>query len=87
MVGSRFGTRLLRHIACDAAWSRIRPKQDDAEVLSQWAIQALTTGSLQASTNDPSRANVTRAAAATLMVLLRNETLRVLFVKLGGVAT
>ncbi|CAI5735954.1 unnamed protein product [Hyaloperonospora brassicae] len=70
-----------------ALFLTIRPKQDDAEVLSQWAIQALTTGSLQASTNDPSRANVTRAAAATLMVLLRNEALRVLFVKLGGVAT
>ena len=73
--------------ACMSIISRIRPRQDDAEVLSQWAIQAFTAGSLQASTNDPNRANITRAAAASLMVLLRNESLRVLFVKLGGVAT
>uniref|UniRef100_M4BUC0 ATPase V1 complex subunit H C-terminal domain-containing protein n=1 Tax=Hyaloperonospora arabidopsidis (strain Emoy2) TaxID=559515 RepID=M4BUC0_HYAAE len=51
-----------------ALFLTIRPRQDDAEVLSQWAIQAFTAGSLQASTNDPNRANITRAAAASLML-------------------
>ncbi|KAG6959921.1 hypothetical protein JG687_00004654 [Phytophthora cactorum] len=63
----------------------IRPRQEDAEALCQWTIQALKTGALPTSTNDSTRANVTRAAVASLMVLLRNEKLRVVFVKLGGV--
>ncbi|KAF1777909.1 Armadillo-type fold [Phytophthora cactorum] len=52
----------------------IRPRQEDAEALCQWTIQALKTGALPTSTNDSTRANVTRAAK-----------LRVVFVKLGGV--
>ena len=65
---------------------RIRPSQEDAEALSQWTIQVLKTGALSTSTNDSARADATRAAVASLMVLLRNEKLRVVFVKLGGVA-
>ncbi|KAL3671219.1 hypothetical protein V7S43_003151 [Phytophthora oleae] len=68
-----------------ALFLTIRPRQEDAEALSQWAIQALKTGALPTSTNDSTRANVTRAAVACLMVLLRNEKLRIVFVKLGGV--
>ncbi|KAL7680886.1 putative ATPase, V1 complex, subunit H, armadillo-like helical [Plasmopara halstedii] len=68
-----------------AIFLTIRPRQEDAEALCQWAIQALKTGALPTSTSDTSRANVTRAAVASLMVLLRNEKLRVVFVKLGGV--
>eukprot|EP00644_Phytophthora_capsici_P010322 jgi/Phyca11/573119/estExt2_Genewise1.C_PHYCAscaffold_510194 len=68
-----------------ALFLTIRPRQEDAEALSQWAIQALKTGALPTSTNDSTRANVTRAAVASLMVLLRNEKLRIVFVKLGGV--
>lgn len=66
--------------------TRIRPRQEDAEALGQWVIQALKTGALPTSTNDSTRANVTRAAVSSLMVLLRNEKLRVVFVKQGGVA-
>ncbi|KAG1710570.1 hypothetical protein DVH05_013296 [Phytophthora capsici] len=68
-----------------ALFLTIRPRQEDAEALSQWAIQALKTGAFPTSTNDSTRANVTRAAVASLMVLLRNEKLRIVFVKLGGV--
>lgn len=68
-----------------ALFLTIRPRQEDAEALCQWEIQALKTGALPTSTNDSTRANVTRAAVASLMVLLRNEKLRVVFVKLGGV--
>ncbi|TDH68042.1 hypothetical protein CCR75_008639 [Bremia lactucae] len=68
-----------------ALFLTIRPCQEDAEALCQWAIQALKTGALPSSTSDASRSNVTRAAVASLMVLLRNEKLRVVFVKLGGV--
>ncbi|KUF91717.1 Salicylate hydroxylase [Phytophthora nicotianae] len=68
-----------------ALFLTIRPRQEDAEALCQWAIQALKTGALPTSTNDSTRANVTRAAVASLMVLLRNEKFRVVFVKLGGV--
>ncbi|EEY58149.1 V-type proton ATPase subunit H, putative [Phytophthora infestans T30-4] len=68
-----------------ALFLTIRPRHEDAEALCQWEIQALKTGALPTSTNDSTRANVTRAAVASLMVLLRNEKLRVVFVKLGGV--
>ncbi|KAI9914427.1 hypothetical protein PsorP6_007806 [Peronosclerospora sorghi] len=68
-----------------ALFLTIRPKQEDAEALCQWAIQALKTGALSSSTNDATRANVTRAAVASLMVLLRNEKFRVVFVEHGGV--
>ncbi|KAG6614140.1 V-type proton ATPase subunit H [Phytophthora cinnamomi] len=68
-----------------ALFLTIRPRQEDAEALGQWTIQALKTGALPTSTNDSTRANVTRAAVASLMVLLRNEKLRVVFVKQGGV--
>ncbi|CAH0474282.1 unnamed protein product [Peronospora belbahrii] len=70
-----------------ALFLTIRPRQEDAEALSQWTIQALKAGALTTSTNDPTRTNVTRAAVASLMVLLRNENLRVIFVKLGGVTS
>ncbi|CAI5724334.1 unnamed protein product [Peronospora destructor] len=69
-----------------ALFLTIRPSQEDAEALSQWTIQVLKTGSLSTSTNDFTRADATRAAVASLMVLLRNEKLRVIFVKFGGVA-
>ncbi|OWZ12621.1 V-type proton ATPase subunit H [Phytophthora megakarya] len=69
-----------------ALFLTIRPRQEDAEALSQWEIQALKTGALPSSTNDFTRANVTRAAVSSLMVLLRNEKMRVVFIKLGGVA-
>uniref|UniRef100_H3GYG9 V-type proton ATPase subunit H n=3 Tax=Phytophthora TaxID=4783 RepID=H3GYG9_PHYRM len=68
-----------------ALFLTIRPRQEDAEALGQWLIQSLKTGALPTSTNDAARANVTRAAVSSLMVLLRNEKLRVVFVKQGGV--
>ena len=60
----------------------IRPKPDDIEALCGWAVQALKLGPTG---NDPNRANVTRAAVSSMMVLLRNERARVIFVKAGGV--
>ncbi|CAI5743376.1 unnamed protein product [Peronospora destructor] len=69
-----------------ALFLTIRPSQEDAEALSQWTIQVLKTGALSTSTNGFTRADATRAAVASLMVLLRNEKLRVIFVKFGGVA-
>lgn len=69
-----------------AIFLTVRPKQEDVEALSQWAIQSLKMGSSATSQNDPVRANVTRAAVSSMMVMLRNEKSRVIFVRLGGVA-
>lgn len=69
-----------------AIFLTVRPKQEDVEALSQWAIQSLKMGSSATSQNDPVRANVTRAAVSSMMVMLRNEKSRVVFVRLGGVA-
>lgn len=60
----------------------VRPRLEDIDALCQWAVQALKLGS---SGSDPNRANVTRAAVASMMVLLRNQQARVVFVKQGGV--
>ncbi|KAG7401534.1 V-type proton ATPase subunit H [Phytophthora boehmeriae] len=69
-----------------ALFLTVRPRQEDVEALSQWAIQALKTAASANSQSDPVRANVTRAAVSSMMVVLRHEKSRVVFVKLGGVA-
>ncbi|RLN36689.1 hypothetical protein BBJ28_00021212 [Nothophytophthora sp. Chile5] len=46
---------------------------------------AMKMGAASSSQSDPSRSNVTRAAVASMMVLLRFEKARVVFVKQGGV--
>ncbi|TMW64385.1 hypothetical protein Poli38472_013007 [Pythium oligandrum] len=68
-----------------ALFLTVRPRFEDVDALCQWAVQALKLGPTSNSLNDPNRANVTRAAVASTMVLLRHQKSRVVFVKQGGV--
>lgn len=63
----------------------VRPRFEDVDALCQWSVSALKLGPGN-SLNDPNRANVTRAAVSSMMVLLRHQKSRVVFVKQGGVA-
>nr|CCA18464.1 Vtype proton ATPase subunit H putative [Albugo laibachii Nc14] len=65
-----------------ALFLTIRHNMVDIAAICHWAVQALK---LDAS-NDPNRANVTRAAVASMMVLLRNPEARTSFIKFGGVS-
>lgn len=60
----------------------MRPRFEDVDALCQWAVAALK---LAPGNNDPNRANVTRAAVSSMMVLLRHQKSRTVFVKQGGV--
>lgn len=60
----------------------MRPRFEDVDALCQWAVAALK---LAPGNNDPNRANVTRAAVTSMMVLLRHQKSRAVFVKQGGV--
>ncbi|GLE00746.1 hypothetical protein PINS_up009534 [Pythium insidiosum] len=68
-----------------ALFLTVRPRFEDVDALCQWAVQALKLGPSTNSLNDPNRANVTRAAVASMMVLLRHQKSRVVFVKQSGV--
>jgi V-type H+-transporting ATPase subunit H len=61
----------------------VRPRFEDVDALAQWAVQALKLGP---NSTDPNRANITRAAVNAMMVLLRHQKSRIVFVKQGGVA-
>lgn len=66
-----------------ALFLTVRPRFEDVDALCQWAVQALKLGP---NSTDPNRANVTRATVASLMVLLRHQKSRIVFVKQGGIA-
>lgn len=61
----------------------VRPRFEDVDALCQWAVASLK---LAPGTSDPNRANVTRAAVSSMMVLLRHQKSRSVFVKQGGIA-
>jgi hypothetical protein len=65
---------------------RVRPRFEDVDALCQWSVQAFKLALSASSSNDPNRANVTRAAVASTMVLLRHEKARIVFVRQGGVS-
>ncbi|GAB9470594.1 hypothetical protein Gpo141_00007835 [Globisporangium polare] len=65
-----------------ALFLTVRPRFEDVDALCQWAVAALK---LAPGNNDPNRANVTRAAVTSMMVLLRHQKSRAVFVKQGGV--
>ncbi|KAF1318525.1 V-type proton atpase subunit h, partial [Globisporangium splendens] len=68
-----------------ALFLTVRPRFEDVDALCQWAVSVLKLGPGN-SLNDPSRVNITRAAVASMMVLLRHQKSRNVFVKQGGVA-
>lgn len=63
----------------------VRPRFEDVDALCQWAVASLKLAP-GGSHSDPNRANVTRAAVSSMMVLLRHQKSRSVFVKQGGVA-
>ncbi|TYZ58974.1 hypothetical protein PybrP1_011758 [[Pythium] brassicae (nom. inval.)] len=67
-----------------ALFLTVRPRFEDVDALCQWAVAALKLA--PGSHSDPNRANVTRAAVSSMMVLLRHQKSRSVFVKQGGVA-
>ncbi|OQS05413.1 V-type proton ATPase subunit H [Thraustotheca clavata] len=64
-----------------AQFLTVRPKEQDIAALIQWILDALKAS---AQMTDPVRAAAARNAVTTLMVLLRNNSARVLFAKADG---